>query len=191
MTEQSSLGPDHVPIKLRVEDFLLLDESGAFDGYAKTELIEGELFFMNAQHVAHARIKSRLHLRLAEALNQLSGGLEAIVEVSIAMPPINVPLPDIVVTDQAEGEGLMTLESTRLIVEVADTTLKTDLKRKAAIYARHGVPEYWVVDVRGREIHQLWSPRDEAYSERRLIAFGKPIASTTILDLVVETDGID
>ncbi len=191
MTEQSSLGPDHVPIKLRVEDFLLLDESGAFDGYAKTELIEGELFFVNPQHRPHARIKSRLLVHLAEALKRMSGGLETLVEVSVAMPPINVPMPDIVVTDQAEGEGLMPLESARLIVEVADASLRTDLNRKAAIYARHGVPEYWVVDVRGREIHQLWSPRDKAYSERRLIAFGEPIASATIADLVVETDGID
>jgi len=29
-------------VKLRVEDYLLLDESGAFDAYRKTELIEGK-----------------------------------------------------------------------------------------------------------------------------------------------------
>ena len=190
MTERLSLGPEPVPVKLRVEDYLLLDQSGAFDGYAKTELIEGEVFCVSAQHLAHARIKSRLLLRLAEALGRLGSGLEAIVEVSIAMPPINVPQPDIVLTDQAEGEGLMTLRSARLIVEVADATLRTDLKRKAVIYARHGVPEYWVVDVEGRQVHQLWSPRGEAYTERRLVAFGEPIQSATLTGLVVETHDV-
>jgi Uma2 family endonuclease len=191
MTEQSSLGPDHVPIKLRVEDFLLLDESGAFDGYAKTQLIEGELFFTNPRHRPHARIKTHLLMLLAEALKRMGGGLETLVEVSVAMPPINVPLPDIVVTDDARGEGPMPLESARLIVEVADASLGTDLNRKAAIYARHRIAEYWVVDVRGREIHQFWSPREERYSERRVIAFGEPIASATIAGLTVETDGLE
>lgn len=180
-----------MPIKLRVEDYLLLDESGAFDGYAKTELIEGELYFMSPLHLPHARIQSRLFLRLAGALGAVGRGMEALVAGSVSMPPINVPEPDIVVTDQPEGEGLIRFESARLIIEVADTTLKTDLKRKATIYARHEIPEYWVVDVKDRKIHQLWAPRDEAYTERRLVAFGERIVAATIPDLVVETDGID
>lgn len=43
-----------------------------------------------------------------------------------------------------------------LIVEVADTSLAQDRLTKTAIYAAAGVPECWIVDVRGQrvEVHQ-------------------------------------
>ena len=66
--------------------------------------------------------------------------------------------------DQETGVGIMQmaagldtgpvrLETVVLIAEVADTTLATDLGEKATLYARHGVPEYWVIDVEGRMLH--------------------------------------
>lgn len=190
MTEQRPLNISQLPVRLRIEDYLLLDESGAFADYRKTELIEGEIFFMNAQHRPHARVKSRLHILLATALHGLNCGLEAIVEGSVAIPPINAPEPDIVVTDKAEGEGLIPLESVSLIVEVADATLNTDLNRKAALYACYGIPEYWVVDVNTRVIHQMWGPQGETYSERREVAFDARIEAMTIEGLAIETDRI-
>jgi Uma2 family endonuclease len=36
-----------------------------------------------------------------------------------------------------------------LVAEVADTTLATDLDEKKQLYAALGIPEYWVVDVKG------------------------------------------
>lgn len=191
MTEQLPLNTSQLPVKLRVDDYLLLDASGAFDDYRKTELIEGEVYFMNAQHRPHARIKSRLHVLLAGVLKGLGGEMESIVEGSVEIPPINVPEPDIVVTSEAEGKGLIPLASVRLIVEIADTTLTTDLTRKAAVYARHAVPEYWVVDVEGGVIHQLWAPAAGAYAEQRAVAFGERIEAATITGLAVETDGLN
>lgn len=188
MTEQAILNISPLPVKLRLEDYLLLDEAGAFDAYRKTELIEGEVFFMNAQHRPHARIKSRLFRLIAEALD--GSGLEAVVEGSVAVPPINVPEPDIVVTSEAEGKGLIPLPSVRLIVEVADATLKNDLNVKAGVYARNGVPEYWVVDVNAGMIHQLWRPEGESYAERREARFGATIVAVTVEGLSIDTSGI-
>jgi Uma2 family endonuclease len=39
-----------------------------------------------------------------------------------------------------------------LVIEVADTSLKDDLPDSASRYARHGVRDYWVVDVNARAI---------------------------------------
>lgn len=185
MTEQLPLNVAPLPVKLRLQDYLLLDETGAFDAYRKTELIEGEVFFMNARHRPHARIKSRLFRLIAEALD--GSDLEAVVEGSVAIPPVNAPERDIVVTSEAEGKGLIPLESVRLIVEVADATLKNDLSVKAAVYARHHVPEYWVVNLRERLIHQMWAPAGEAYAGRREVAFGGTLEAAAIDRLTVET----
>ena len=74
-----------------------------------------------------------------------------------------------------------------LVVEVAATTLVRDLNRKRRVYARAGVPEYWVVDVAARVIHQLWSPAADTYAARREIPFGTQIEAATVPGLTVAT----
>src|SRR5207302_8036805 len=39
-----------------------------------------------------------------------------------------------------------------LVIEVADTTLQFDTTIKRDLYARAGVPEYWVLDINGRRL---------------------------------------
>ena len=175
--------------KLTVEDYLALDGRGAFDRYGKTELLDGEVFYMNAQHRPHARVKTRLVIELTEALRGI-GGLEAVVEGSIEIPPHSVPEPDIVVTSEAEGEGLIPLASVRLVIEVADSTVNSDLKSKLRLYAAAGVPEYWVVDLPGAKLHQFWQPQGKAFFERREIALGGAVAAATIIGLTVATSSL-
>ncbi|MGF1550543.1 MAG: Uma2 family endonuclease [Sphingomonadaceae bacterium] len=190
MTEAVPLNTSPLPVRLRVEDYLLLDESGAFDAYAKTELIEGEIVYINAQHRPHALVKSELFFAIASALKASDSPLTAIVGGSVAMPDDSVPEPDIVLTAEPEGEGLIPLESVALVVEVADTTLANDLGRKARLYARKGVPEYWLVDVKGGAVHQLWAPEGETYAEKREVKLGQRIEAATVDGLKVETEGL-
>jgi len=64
----------------------------------------------------------------------------------------------------------------RLVVEVADTTLAFDLGVKAALYARAGIVEYWVLDVSGRRLVVHRDPQAGqyqsivAYSEQESVA---------------------
>jgi Uma2 family endonuclease len=191
MTEQLPLETTPQKVKLRNEDYLLLDGSGALDDYAKTELIEGEIVFMNAQHRPHVRAKMAIYDGLREGLKRLASPLTPLVEASIDAPPQCVPEPDLVVTSEPGGEGLVPIGSVALIVEISDTTLKNDLERKGPLYARLDVPEYWVVDVKGRTVHQLWSPQNEAYAERREVKFGHQVEAVTIDGLAVGTAGIN
>lgn len=190
MTEYAPLTNVPPPVKLRVEDYLALDDAGAFDAYGKTELLDGEIVYRNAQHRPHARVKSRLFRLIADALDDIGGGLEALVEGSVSMPPYSVPEPDIVVTAEPEGKGLIPLGSLALVIEVADTTVRHDLGRKQRIYARERVPEYWVVDVNAPVIHQLWAPAGETYAQRREIAFGDAISAATLPALTIGTDAL-
>ena len=179
-----------IKVKLRVEDFLLLDDAGAFVDYARTELIEGQVVTMSPEHRPHSQIKSRLHIALARALAEQTTGLEALVEGSVSMPPYNAPQPDISVTREPDGEGFIPLASLALVIEVAATTLRNDLVRKRRIYAREGVPEYWVVDVERRVFHQMWRPTGATYAERREVPFGDPVQAATIPGLTVATGAL-
>jgi len=187
VTAQLPLNTMPLPLRLRVEDYLALDRIGAFEDYAKTELIGGEIFFMNAQHRRHASTKMKLYDALRDALGPLNSRLVALVEASIEIPDHSVPEPDIVLTSEPEGEGLVPLASVALVAEIADTSLAQDLGRKAVLYAQAGIAEYWVVDINDRVIHQLWSPQGEDYAGRRVIAFGQSVTAETIDGLAVET----
>jgi len=186
--EQSLTVPQ--PVRLTVEDYLLLDRSGAFDRYPKTELINGRILAVNAQDSEHMIVKVALLRRLADACDRLGRGLEAWSEGAIDMSPGSMPEPDLFVTSARPTTGAVKLETVLLIGEVAHTTLAFDLGEKAALYASKGIAEYWVVDVSGLTVHQLWAPAPEGYGHRRSVPFGQLLEAVTIPSLQVETKGL-
>lgn len=178
------------PVKLTIDDFSLLDRAGIFDRYAKTELIHGRIVAVNAQHRPHARAKSLLHRRLADALEVLGAPLEVLVEVSVAIPPDHLPEPDLTVTNEPIGEGPVPAGSVVMVVEVADTTAVHDRGEKARVYAAGGIPEYWVVDIEAGEVARFWTPGTEGYAQKDAVPFGERILAATLPGLVVETGGL-
>ena len=173
-------------LRLRVEDFLLLNDNGAFAEYHKTELIDGEIFYMNAQHSDHARVKSRLLVELALALRTIGSDLEAICEVTIRAADDSAPEPDIVLTRWLGG-GVVPIETVAMVVEVSDSTLDRDLGRKLALYAAAGLSEYWVVDVNERRILVHSRPEADSYAERGIVPFGDPIVSAAVDGPIVDS----
>jgi Uma2 family endonuclease len=174
---------------LRVEDYLLIARAGAFEAHCKTELIEGDVYAMNAQYSGHARIKTRLTARINAALTAAGLALEALTEVSVRLSEETMPEPDISVTSYL-GNDPVPLKELALVVEVADTTLAIDMGRKRSIYAGVGIKEYWVVDVEHAIIHQMWSPSANDYGETRTVEFGHTISCETLGGVEVVTAGL-
>ena len=191
MNAEASLSSPR-PVKLRIEDFFLLNDAGAFRDYGKTELIDGEIVAMSAQLSSHAHVKGLLFRRLADAVEQLMPGYHVWSEATIAVPPSDAPEPDILVTSFRPNPRAATpVETVPLSVEVTDTTAHYDLGRKLRLYASAGVPEYWVVELGVDLIHQFWSPAGDAYAEQRAVKLGKRIEAVTLPGLAIETSGLD
>ncbi|HEX9963869.1 MAG TPA: Uma2 family endonuclease [Allosphingosinicella sp.] len=179
------------PIKLRIKDYLRLHEAGAFKRYARTELLDGLVYAMSPQYRPHMFPKDELAYRLRRALEATGNRLFVGTEGSVALSDIDLPLPDILLTDDPRGAGPVPGSSIRLLVEIAVTSLDHDLSHKARVYADRGVPEYWVLDVNDGVIHQMWSAQGKAYADGRDVKLGERIEAATIEGLVVETDGIN
>ena len=188
MTEHRPLNTAHLPLKLRVEDYLALDREGAFAGYEKTELIAGEILFMNAQHRPHALAKMELYDALRDALRG-NTSIRPLTEATVAIPPHSAPEPDIVITSEPRGDGPIPASSVVLVVEVSDATLAVDLNVKRQLYAKAKVPEYWVVDLTSRIIHRFADPKSDDFQRREQVAFGLPIESVS-LDITVDTTSL-
>ena len=187
MTYEQSLTVPH-PVRLTVDEFMLLERSGAFDRYAKSELIDGTIYVVNSQFSEHMVVKNKFYRRLADACDHVS--LEAWSEGSVDMSPDSLPEPDLLVTNARPTTGAVKLSTVVLLGEVADTSLASDLGIKAALYAAKQVPEYWVVDVQNRTVHQLWEAGPEGYRQHRSVPFGERLEAATIAGLSVETDAL-
>ena len=87
--------PEPHPLKLTIEDYALLDDAGVFDAYQKVELIEGMLVAMNGEYRRHTVMKNELMFRLRLALLALQSPYTAMVEPTLALPPHNLPQPDV------------------------------------------------------------------------------------------------
>lgn len=184
MTVQERIPPGKY--RLRVEDYERLVEAGAF-GDAKTELIEGEVIVLSPQFRPHGMVKMDLYDQLRDVLRAQGSPFRPVVEFSIALSPENMPDPDVILTSEPRGPRAVPRESIPLIIEVSDTTLADDLGVKLRLYARFGIPEYWVADVNGRVIHRMWLPFVDGFAQRDKVSFGDPLAAVTIGDLTIDT----
>ena len=94
---------------------------------------------------------------------------------SLHLDPRNEPQPDLMLLRPRPDRyrsGHPIAADVLLLVEVADSSLAYDRGPKLALYARHGVPEVWVVDLAGRAVEICREPGTEGYVERRRVTEG-------------------
>lgn len=181
---------DPQPFKLRVSDFEMLAKAGVFEGRYKVELLEGVITAMNAEYRLHGVVKNRLVRRLQTVLEKLGSDMEALVEVSVKLDDNSLPQPDAIVASVRLDRRYFGPDDVAIAIEVADSTARTDLTRKTALYAAASVPELWIADLRSGEVHQFWSPQDGAYTETRIVPLAGELRSTTVPDLAIDGAGV-
>jgi Uma2 family endonuclease len=67
-------------------------------------------------------------------------------------------------------------EDVLLLVEVADTSLFYDHKRKLPLYAENGIPEVWLIDLNSDAVLVYRQPTREGYQEMRAYRRGEAIS---------------
>jgi Uma2 family endonuclease len=165
-----------------VDEVLAMLRAGVFQDDRKFELIEGELIQMQSKLNPHELFKNNL----AQAFYRLlPATATAWVEPTLYMPPFNALDPDIMVFPRGRSIEELQAAEVHLVVEVSATTLRTDLGIKAAIYARHDVPEYWVIDVRGPRLIVHRGPDGDLWKEIRTLGPDEPIAPLAFPDVVI------
>ena len=142
----------------------LISMMGLWDG-EHLELIDGELINKKGKSSPHVTATMLLHEWLAGVSGFMHVQHQASIDVAPADNPTNEPEPDLVVLREpvSRFKANPRPEDILLAVEVADTTLAFDLTQKAALYARAGIPEYWVLDVTGRRLIVHREPADGRY----------------------------
>jgi Uma2 family endonuclease len=175
-------------LRLTAEQVGAMCDAGVFGGVdGRVELREGLLYKMRPLYVPHAVATAAIHEALRDALLRLGSTLTVLPGASVRVGAHNLPIPDILVWEPMRTCAFVPVERVRFVVEICGTTHADDLGTKPGLYARGGIPEYWVVDLPGRAIHQRWAPADGAYAQARVVAFGEPVTSATLPDVVIAT----
>jgi Uma2 family endonuclease len=139
----------------RKEFYRLLDLG--FFRRQRVELIEGEILVMPPQKNFHA-------IAIALTDNSLRGtfgpGYWVRVQASLDLSPYSVPDPNLAVVTGSPRDNLSEDNPTTalLLVEVSDTTLSYDRHRKASVYARKGIEDYWIVNLVHRQLEVYRDP---------------------------------
>ena len=136
-------------------------EAGILDDERRYEVIDGEIVEMMTHNPPHIRVKRWL---LDQLFHQLGRNYWVDSEPSFYVEPEgDYTLPDIIVYPRNLEGHLVRGADALLVIEVADKSLKKDRGRKARLYARHGVRDYWVVNAQTLVTHRYGAPAGGRY----------------------------
>jgi len=143
--------------RFTVKDYHRMAEADIFRPKQRIELLDGEVMEMSPIGTRHAGCVSRLGYLIPSQLGQRA---LMRVQLPIELDPFSEPEPDLaVVTWQQDFYSSRHPEPSDvlLLIEVADSSLRYDLTRKAPLYIAGGIPEVWVVDLTGGVVHAFRS----------------------------------
>ncbi|MGF1512555.1 MAG: Uma2 family endonuclease [Elainellaceae cyanobacterium] len=137
------------------------------------ELLNGEIIEMSPEGPEHAQLSTdaadylrsvlRQHalIRDAKPITLSSSGSEPEPDIAVVQP-----LRDLYRTRHPYPENIFWL------IEYANTSLEKDLDQKRSAYASANIPEYWVVNLKQRELVVLRNPAGGGYQVEETLSDG-------------------
>lgn len=159
----SPLGPaDPSPYRMTVDEFERIAE-----GLDKpVELVDGFLVERTDMDPPHVLMTERLRRRLDRLVPE---GWFARDEKPLRIPDFNERFPDVaVVRGEPEVYGIRhpRPEDIAILIEVSVSTIRRDRGEKQTLYAATGIPVYWIVNLKNRQIEVYTGPGPDGYASR-------------------------
>ena len=183
--------PDQVRKRhLSIADYHRMDEAGVFADDERVELIDGEIYAMPPIGNGHTSVVDRLTERFVLACRG-----RAIVRVRnpISLGGLSQPQPDIALLARREDfyeRVPQRAEDILLVLEVADSSLRHDRGVKLGLYARHAVPETWLVDVQGQRLSVFREPGAEGYRDEITLTAPETLEPSALPGVAIDLTGL-
>lgn len=149
-------------------------EAGVFGPEDRIELLDGEILTMTPQGSRHAAVATRVGEELARAFGDRG---HVRTQMPLAAEDDSEPEPDLAVV---AGDALDYLDAhpaaALLVVEVADDSLRRDRNVKRGLYARCGIPEYWIVSLPDARLEVYRRPVGGTYRDTAILRAGDTVA---------------
>jgi Uma2 family endonuclease len=170
-------------------------ELGMFEG-KRTEFLEGEIIEMPTINSPHA---TALELTYNEIRNAFTKDFSVRSQSPIDLSDDFEAVPDVFVIKGTARDFREKLPQTaNLVIEISDTTLNYDRNRKASLYAKFGIQDYWILNLKKRTLEIYRQPSEDenafygfdyeeklTFSEREEISpLAMPDAKIKVADLL-------
>jgi Uma2 family endonuclease len=192
MAEEAILGRDgsirrH---RLSADEYQRMSQAGILAAEAHVELIEGEIIDMPARGSRHAGTTAHLLRILSRAV-----GDSAVVWVQdpIHLDAYSEPEPDLAVLRPRADfykSQLPTSADVLLLIEVAGATVGYDRDVKGPLYARNGIPEFWIVDLERQALLRYRRPESGAYASADEIDVRETVAISSVPGATLDLRGV-
>ncbi|MCF7991095.1 MAG: Uma2 family endonuclease [Thiohalocapsa sp.] len=171
--------------RVSVAEYHAMLALGALDEH-DLELIDGRVLGRPLDTDRHHRCL--LH---AERLLVAAIGDDAVARLRapVVLGDYSVPVPDLTLVRprvDSYADSYPRAGDVLCVIEAADATLFADLKIKGALYAQHGIPEYWVIDVTDCEVIRLAQPDEGWYRYRGHLDLSLPQAVPGLPDRILD-----
>ncbi|HVB11329.1 MAG TPA: Uma2 family endonuclease [Bacillota bacterium] len=157
------------------------------------EVLGGDLVGLPAPSTAHQEVIGALHLALRTWANGSRAGQVFISPIDVRLSDTDVVQPDLLFVAAARRaiiEAPYVRAAPDLVIEVLSlSTAERDRVVKRAIYERHGVREYWIVDPDARSVDILTYGKD-GLQLRRTEPSGATLASELLPGLALPVASI-
>lgn len=149
--------------RINVDEYYRMSEVGLLARDARVELIQGEVFDMAPIGSRHAYVVNTLNKLLVRVI-----GERAIVSIQqpLRLSERSEPQPDLLLLKPRQDgyrNAHPTAADVLLLIEVSDSTLRYDREIKTPLYAQHGIPELWLFDLNGMQVHCMTQPNNDVY----------------------------
>ncbi len=140
----------------------------------------------------------RSHVGASIALTQLLGtavGGRAIVSVSnpVRLDDHSEPEPDVALLRPRadyDRSAIARPDDVLPVIEISMSSLRYDRIVKRALYARHRIPEYWIVDIAAEEVEVCREPRGEVFATADRLRRGATIEPLLLPGATIAVAGI-
>lgn len=153
------------------------------------ELYDGEAIVVPAPNFRHQRIVTNL-LKILKDYEGGAGGAVVVAPFDIVLSEYDVLQPDIVSFGPVK-RALLDPESAAYVVPdlavevLSRSTERRDRGRKLELLARHGLPEYWLIDPVHRSL-EIYARRGETLTPLGTFLSGRQIEPPTLPGLAIE-----
>ena len=174
-------------IKFTYEDYCNAPEDKRY------ELHDGDLVLVPSPKEQHQRTSLDLATELKIFTRQTGSGVAYIAPFDVVLTNTDVVQPDVIFVSN-ERRGIITSDNIQgapdLVIEVlSPSTAHRDRTFKRALYARHGVSEFWLVDTDAHTV-EILTLGENGYDVAAVYGAGETLTSPTLTGFSLKIDDI-
>ena len=168
-----------------LDEWRRLGEANIFPPESRLELINGEILEMapiGFSHTGHV-------IRLLNFFAPLVGNSALInAQNPLQLGDLSEPEPDfMLLKPNADfySSRHPNANDVLLLIEVADSSLTFDQNQKLRLYALHGIPEYWLLNLNDSSLEVYRKPNGEVYAEKTTLRAGDTLTLSQLPEISI------